>query len=125
MVEVMKIMVTSFRRSHAGTVALSVLSLEQATTDPRLPQGLLDTHRQVWLSLLLGHCSFLLGSCAHKVLFVPSKSVFPVLWKFCNQIPLASKVKLSGGCQSLCQIPGWEICCGFWKFLNSTRISLV
>ena len=32
---------------------------------------------QVWVSLLWGHCSFLLGPCAHKVLFVPSKSLFP------------------------------------------------
>ena len=30
---------------------------------------------------------------------------FPVLWKFYNQIPLASKVKFSGSAQSLCQIP--------------------
>ena len=28
------------------------------------------------------HCSFLLGPGAHKVLFVPSKSPFPVLCKF-------------------------------------------
>ena len=28
-------------------------------------------------SLLWGHCSFLLGPGAHKVLFVPSKSLFP------------------------------------------------
>ena len=32
-------------------------------------------------------------------------SVSPVLCKFCNQIPLASKVKIPGGSQSLCQIP--------------------
>ena len=32
-------------------------------------------------------------------------SVSPVLWKFCNQIPLASKVKFPGGSQSLCRIP--------------------
>ena len=37
---------------------------------------LLDTHGQVWVSLLWGHCSFLLGPGAHKVLFVPSKSLF-------------------------------------------------
>ena len=35
----------------------------------------------------------------------PPKVRFPVLWKFCNQIPLASKVKLPRGSQSLCQIP--------------------
>ena len=34
------------------------------------------THRQVWVSLLWGHCSFRLGPGAHKVLFVPSKSLF-------------------------------------------------
>ena len=55
---------------------------------------------------LWGHCTFLLGPGAHKVLFVPSKSVSPVLCKFCNQIPLASKVKFPGCSQSLCQIPG-------------------
>ena len=47
-------------------------------TFPRL----LDTHGQLWVSLLLGHCSFLLGPGEHKVLFVPSKSVFPALCKF-------------------------------------------
>ena len=52
-------------------------TLQQATTDLRLCWRLLDTHRQVWVSLLWGHCSFLLGPGAHKVLFVPSKSLFP------------------------------------------------
>ena len=33
-------------------------------------------------SVLWGHCSFLLGPGAHKVLSVPSKSLFPVLCKF-------------------------------------------
>ena len=32
---------------------------------------------QVWISLLCGHCSFFLGPGVHKVLFVPSKSLFP------------------------------------------------
>ena len=64
----------------------------------------LETHRPVWLSVLWGHCSFLLSPGVHKVLFVSSKSVFPVLWKFCNQIPLASKVKFPGGSQFLCWI---------------------
>ena len=52
-------------------------TLQQATANPRLHQRLLDTHRQVWVSLLWGHCSFLLGPGAYKVLFVPSKSLFP------------------------------------------------
>ena len=45
--------------------------------NPCLHQRLLDTPGQVWVSLLWGHCSFLLGPGAHKVLFVPSKSLFP------------------------------------------------
>ena len=32
---------------------------------------------QVWVSFLWGYCSFLLGPDAQKVLYVPSKSLFP------------------------------------------------
>ena len=77
MVEVMKIMVTSFKMSHACTAALSPPTLQQATADPHLHRKLLDTHRQVWVSLLWGHCSFLLGSGAHMVLFCPPRVCFP------------------------------------------------
>ena len=83
MVEVMKIMeimVTSFKRSHACTAALSaprpVAGLCMPAADPRLCWRLLDTYWQVWVSLgrsVLGS----LGSGAHRVLFVPSKSLFP------------------------------------------------
>ena len=59
-------MVTSFKRSHACTCH---------------HQRLLYTHRQDWVSLLWGHCSFLLGPGAHKILFVPSRVCFPVLCK--------------------------------------------
>ena len=52
-------------------------TLQQATANPRLCQRLLGTHGQVWVSLLWGHCSFLLDPGAHKFLFVPSKSLFP------------------------------------------------
>ena len=58
----------------------------QPWSRPLWPTGfswrLLDTHGQVWVSLLWGHCSFLLGSLVHKSLFVPSKSVPLVLCKF-------------------------------------------
>ena len=77
-----------------------------ATADPRLCQRLLNTHPQVWVTLLWGHCSFLLGPGVYKVLFMLSKCVFPhTLCNFCNQIPLTSKVKFPGTSQSLCQIP--------------------
>ena len=72
MVEVMKIKATSFRRSHA-----LVPQPAAATVDPCLCRRLLDTQRQVWVSLLGGHCSFLLGPGVHKILFVPSKNLFP------------------------------------------------
>ena len=44
---------------------------------PRLHQRLLDTHGQVWVSLLWGHCSFIPGPGAHEILFVPSRVSFP------------------------------------------------
>ena len=53
------------------------LTLQQATANPSLCWRLLDTPGQVWVSLLWGHCSFLLGPGVHKVLFVPFKSLFP------------------------------------------------
>ena len=78
MVVVMKIMATSFK-SPLHTLLHSVaLTLQQATANPHLCQRLLDTHGHVWVSLLWGHCSFLLGPGAHKVLLVPSKSLFKI-----------------------------------------------
>ena len=76
MMEVKKIMVTSFKRSHACTATLSGPSPAAGHCDPCLCWRLLDTHRQVWVSLLWGHCSIFLGPGANKVLFVPSKSLF-------------------------------------------------
>ena len=76
MVEVTKIMATSFKRSHALLHSVP-LTLKQATVNPSLHQRLLDTHGHVWVSLLWGNCFFLLGPGAHKVLFVPAKSLFP------------------------------------------------
>ena len=77
MVEVVKIMVTPFKRSSAPTVALSAPSPAASHHEPTLHRKLLDTHWQVWVSLLWDHCSFLLGPGVHKVLFVPSKSLLP------------------------------------------------
>ena len=68
---------TSFKRSHDARQHSESLTLQQATANPCLYQRLLDTHGQVWVSLFWGHCSFLLGPSAHKVLFVPSQSLFP------------------------------------------------
>ena len=77
MLVVMLVTVTSSKRTYARTVVLSGSDPTEGTVDPHLCRRLLDTHRHVWLSLLWGHCSFLLGPGAHKILFVPSKSLFP------------------------------------------------
>ena len=74
---------TSSERTYTSMLCLPGLqlavrlTLQQPSTDPRLHWSLLDTHGQVWVSLLWGDCSFLLGPDAHKVLFVPSQSLFP------------------------------------------------
>ena len=73
----MKIMVTSFTGPMHTMLHPVPLTLQQSTIDPHLHQKLLDTPRQVWVSLLWGHRCFLLGPGARKVLFVPSKSPFP------------------------------------------------
>ena len=52
-------------------------TLKHATANPHLHWRFLETHGQVWVSLLWGHCSFLLDPDACKVLFLPSKSLFP------------------------------------------------
>ena len=70
MVEVMKMMVTSFTRSHDALMHTVPPTLQQATADLCLPRDSW-THGQVWVSLLWGRCSFLLGPGAHKVLFEP------------------------------------------------------
>ena len=58
------------------------LTLQQATANPCLRQRLLYTHGQVWVSLLWGHCSFLLGPGIHKFCFSLQESVSPVQCKF-------------------------------------------
>ena len=86
MVGVMMVMVTSFKRTYdsmlwlPGLLCLVPLTPQRATVDPHLPQRLVDTHRQVWLSLLWSDCSFLHGSWCTQGFVVPSKSLFP--WGF-------------------------------------------
>ena len=54
-------MATSFKSSHACTAALSAPSPAAGHRRPTPPLETLDTHGQAWLSLLCGHCSFLMG----------------------------------------------------------------
>ena len=87
------------------TAAVSALTLWQATFDSRLHQRLPNTHRQVWLRLLWGHCSFLWVLVCTGFCLCPPRICSPVLRKFCNQMPRAVKVRFPGGCPSRCLIP--------------------
>ena len=102
----MKIMATSFTRSQQHTAILSALKPAAGHCHP---MPLLETpgHSQASLGQsLVGSLLVSPGSwCAQDFVCSLQESVSPVLCKFCNQIPLASKVKFSGGSQSLFQIP--------------------
>ena len=77
MVEVMKIMVTSFKRSHVCTATLSG---PNPAAGHQRPTPLLETlgHSQTSLGqFLVGSLTSLLGRGVHKVLFVLSKSLYP------------------------------------------------
>ena len=69
-------------KSRAHTATLSAPDSAAGYFDPHLRQRLLDTHGQVWVSLLWGHCSFLLGPGAQGSVCVLRESVSPVLCKF-------------------------------------------
>ena len=106
MVELMKIMLTAFKKSCACTAALSI---SDPAAGHRQPTPLPETPGHSQASLGQSLVRSLLFSptfwCAQSFVCALQESVSPVLWKFCNQIPLASKVKFPGGSQSLCQIP--------------------
>ena len=54
------------------------------------------------------------------------KAIFTqVLWKFCNQIPLAFKIRFPGNSQSLCWVPDWEGWCGVQNLHNSWSTYLI
>ena len=113
-------MVTSFARTYASMLRLPgpscsiPLTLQQATVNARLCWRLLDTHRQVWPSLLWGHCSFLLGPGTHRVLSVPSKSLFPQSWGSPVVKPTGLQSQIPWGSQYLCQVPRLGI--GRWLY---------
>ena len=106
---VMAVMVTSFRRTYAA--CHSSKDCCSHAPDPRAghcqptPPPETPGHLQASLGQSLVRSLFLfLGPGVHRFSCALQHSVFPVLWKFCNQIPLAFIVKFPGGSQSLCQI---------------------
>ena len=67
------------KRSHTCTATL--IECPQPCSRPPLTHvlhwRLLDSYGQVWVSLLWGHSSFILGPGVHKALFLPTRSLFP------------------------------------------------
>ena len=100
-------MATSFQGSQAGTAALSAPDRAAVHRRPTPPPGTpRDTHGQVWVSPLWGSLLLSPGSWwAQGFVCALQESASPVLCRFCNQIPLASRVKFLGGSQFPCQIP--------------------
>ena len=88
------IVVFSASDPAAGHCRLTPLLETPGHSQARLAQPL------VW-TLFLSPGSW----CAQGFVCALQESVSPLLWTFCNQIPLASKVIFPGGYQSLCQIP--------------------
>ena len=107
-VGVMKVLVTSLKRTCACTI---VFSAPDPTSGHSWPTPLLETPGHAQASLAWSFVGKLLLSpgswCTLGFVCALRESVSPGLWRFCNQIPLASKVKFPGGSQPLCWIPGW------------------
>ena len=87
----MKVMATSFKRSHSRPPPTHTSARDSWTPTASLAQSLVG-------SLLLSPGS----SCAQGFVCALQEFASPVLWKFCNQIPVA--FKFPGGSQSLCRI---------------------
>ena len=61
------------------------------------PETLGHTHACLAQSLMWTLLLSLGSWWAQGIVYALQESLSPVLWKFCNQIPLASKVKFPGG----------------------------
>ena len=94
---VVRLMATSSERAYATCCVTQVYCSQspcpQATADPCLCRRHSNTQRHVWLSL----CGVSGSWCTQGFVCALQESVSPVLWKFCNQISLASKIKFTGG----------------------------
>ena len=95
-------------RYHAVVPRTIVVSAPDPIAGNCCPTPLLETleHSQASLAQsLVGSLLLYPGSLyAHIFICALQESVSPVLWKFCNQIPLAFKVKSPGVSQSSCHI---------------------
>ena len=99
------VMVTPFKRAYASTI---VFSAPNPTAGQCRPMPPLETpgHSQASLAVSSGVTApFSWVLVATRFCLCPPRDCFPVLWKYCHHIPLASRVKFPGCSQSLCRIP--------------------
>ena len=78
-----------FKRSHACTATLTAPNPESGHHWPTPPLQSLGHSWAIWVSLLWGHCSFLLGPCAQSSVCTLQESIF----QFCVS-PVISVVGL-------------------------------
>ena len=111
MVEVMKIMATSFKSSQAHTATLSAPDPAACHFRSMPPPGT-PGHSQASLGQsLVGSLLLSPGSwCTQGFVWALQESVSPVLCKFCNQIPLAPNVKFQVSCFKSWNVMLWKHC---------------
>ena len=120
----MVVMETSFKRTYDSAILFSAPdsatghSTHASTGDSWTLTG--KSGSVYSESLLLSLVSW----CSQGSVCALQESVSPVLWKFSNQIPLATKVTFLGASQPFAGSSGWEICCGLitvitvWELLG-------
>ena len=120
--------VTSSKRTYVSMMGLPglwlslSLTLQQATFDLHFCQrfsltgksGSVSCGVNAPFSWVLVYTRFCLCS--------PRVSVFPVLWKFCNQILMTFQVTFPGDSHPFVRYPGWEVCCGAWTFTTMKEV---
>ena len=99
-----------FQRTYASTVVFNapdpVADYCQSTSPPKtLGHSQASVAQSPVGSLLL----FLVSWCTQGFVCAFQVSVSPGLWEFCNQIPLAFKVKVPGVLSPFAGSPGWQI----------------
>ena len=118
MTGVMVVMVTSFKRTYTSMCGSQDCFIQcpwphgRSLSFTSLPET--PGHSQESLALsFIGSLLLSPGSwCSQGFVCALQKSVSTVLWKFCNQISLAFKVKFPGVLNPFAGFPGWEIYCG-------------
>ena len=119
------VMVTSSKRTYVsmlgfpGLWLLLSLTPQQATFDLHLCQRFSLTGKSGSVSCGV-NASFPGSWCTQGC--PPRVSVFPVLWKFCNQILMTFKVTFPGDSHPFVGYPVWEVCCGAWTFTTMQEV---